>query len=148
MKVFLCIAVIAVGLTQVLGQYNHQKCCMSACCVNGGQYQCNMGTFTCFMGQQVKSGPRCGPGNNGVVCAKPEADGWLNNLDEAEEDQSVGDSYWANRWLNNLDEAEDEVVMPWQRRNSWSDCRMRCRHRDFGREFCMTMCMRDTPRRL
>eukprot|EP00944_MAST-04C_sp_MAST-4C-sp1_P010412 g10412.t1 len=191
MKVFLCIAVIAVGLTQVLGQYNHQKCCMSACCVNGGQYQCNMGTFTCFMGQQVRSGPRCGPGNNGVICAKPEVDKaeedqsvgesykqhwvnrWLNNLDEAEEDQSVGvsykqhwrdrwdygldeaeedqsvgDSYWANRWLNNLDEAEDEVVMPWQRRNSWSDCNRRCRLGNKFREFCVQMCLRDTPRRL
>ena len=142
MKVFLCIAVIAVWLTQVSGQYN-PKCCMMACCLNGGQYQCNMGANVCFMGQQVKSGPRCGPGNNGVVCAKPEAD-------EAEEDQSVGDSYWANRWLNNLDEAEDEVVMPWQRRNSWSDCTRRCRLKafDFEREFCMKMCMRDTPRRL
>ena len=32
---------------------------------------------------------------------------WLNNLDEAEDDQSVGDSYWTNQWLNNLDEAEE-----------------------------------------
>merc|ERR1711991_432166 len=32
----------------------------------------------------------------------------LNNLDEAEEDQNVGGSYWANRWLNNLDEAEED----------------------------------------
>ena len=97
MKVLMCIAIIAVGLTQVLGQQD-PNCCMMACCVNGDEYKCNMGANVCFMGQQVKSGPRCGPGNNGVVCAKPEAD-------EAEEDQSVGDSYWANRWLNNLDEA-------------------------------------------
>ena len=64
--------------------------------------------------------------NNGVVCAKPEADEaeedqsvgetfkqywtdrWDYGLDEAEEDQSVGDSGWANRWLNNLDEAEED----------------------------------------
>merc|ERR1719421_2062757 len=58
-----------------------------------------------------------------VVCAKPEADEaeedqsigdsywanrWLNNLDEAEEDQNVGGSYWANRWLNNLDEPDED----------------------------------------
>ena len=35
------------------------------------------------------------------------ANRWLNNLDEAEADQNVGDSYWANRWLNNLDETDD-----------------------------------------
>jgi hypothetical protein len=33
---------------------------------------------------------------------------WLNNLDEAEDDENVGDSYWTNRWLNNLDEAEED----------------------------------------
>eukprot|EP00944_MAST-04C_sp_MAST-4C-sp1_P015677 g15677.t1 len=32
---------------------------------------------------------------------------WLNNLDEAEDNENVGDSYWTNQWLNNLDEAED-----------------------------------------
>ena len=54
------------------------------------------------MGQEFRSGPRCGAGNNGVVCAKPEA----------EEDQSVGESYGlANRWDYNLDEAEEDQVL-------------------------------------
>ena len=32
----------------------------------------------------------------------------IYNLDEAEGDHSVGDSYWANQWLNNMDEAEGD----------------------------------------
>jgi hypothetical protein len=47
-------------------------CCMMACCVKQGQYKCHQGANTCFMGgQKFTSGPRCGPGNNGVVCKKP-----------------------------------------------------------------------------
>ena len=49
-------------------------CCMQMqpCCVFQGQYQCQKGSANvCFAGQKFTSGPRCGPGNNGVVCKKP-----------------------------------------------------------------------------
>ena len=71
MKVLLCIAFIALGLTQVLGQQD-PNCCTMACCVNGDEYKCNMAANTCFSGTKFTSGPKCGPGNNGIVCAKPE----------------------------------------------------------------------------
>ena len=45
--------------------------------------------------------------NNNNVGDSYWANRWLNNLDEAENNHNVGDSYWANRWLNNLDESEE-----------------------------------------
>ena len=59
MKVLMCIAIIAVGLTQVLGQQD-PNCCTMACCVNGDEYKCNMGANTCFSGRKFTNGPKCG----------------------------------------------------------------------------------------
>ena len=73
MKVLMYIAIIAVGLIQVLGQQD-PNCCSTAhaCCVNGDEYKCNTAANVCFSGKQFKNGPKCGPGNSGMVCAKPK----------------------------------------------------------------------------
>ena len=53
MKVLIYIAIIAVGLTQVLGQQD-PNCCTMACCVNGDEYKCNMAANACFSAENSR----------------------------------------------------------------------------------------------
>ena len=52
-------------------------CCMGACCVLNGQYECSRTSNACFRGQIYASGPKCGAGNNGMICKKPTNDATL-----------------------------------------------------------------------
>ena len=57
---------------------NDPDCCMGVCCVVNGQYKCSRTATSCFQGQKYASGPRCGAGNNGMICKKPA--GPANNV--------------------------------------------------------------------
>ena len=50
---------------------NDPDCCMGVCCVVNGQYECSRTANVCFQGQKYASGPKCGAGNNGMICKKP-----------------------------------------------------------------------------
>ena len=50
---------------------NDPDCCMGICCVVNGQYKCSRTANSCFQGQKYASGPKCGAGNNGMICKKP-----------------------------------------------------------------------------
>ena len=56
---------------------NDPDCCMGVCCVVNGQYKCSRTANSCFQGQKYASGPKCGAGNNGMICKKPTNDATL-----------------------------------------------------------------------
>ena len=56
---------------------NDPDCCMGVCCVVNGQYKCSPTTFM-FPRPKYASGPKCGAGNNGMICKKPA--GPANNV--------------------------------------------------------------------
>lgn len=71
MKVALFITTVAALAVAIRAQGFQKDCCMMACCVNGDQYKCQTGANVCMMGRKFTGGPRCGAGNNGVICKKP-----------------------------------------------------------------------------
>lgn len=49
-------------------------CCLLACCKMTGadpEYQCQQAANECMTGVKYTGGARCGPGNNGHICAAP-----------------------------------------------------------------------------